>query len=352
MMRITRSRYAVASVLAAAALVAGCGSSGKPAVGAATTSPTTASQAAAGGSCSGNISTLRLSVGAGPDSGIVQLASDQGFFQQNCLNITETRTSSPAVSLAALVGGSADVAFAPTVVLDNAIAKGLSLEAFAPSEGFSAAAASGPASSYDGTGVYVPPGSGVTSIAQLTQSTVAVPARQAQQEIGTALLIKQAGADPSGVKWVQLDFPTAVQQLLAGNIQAATLIPPFTSKAALAGAKLIGSPTLALYGPDCTYVMWYATAATVKAKTVALKEYRKAITEAEQMAMTNKTAFLQALSKSTNTPINVLTTDHSQVYYATALKTTDLTHPAQVMVQLGYLKSAPDLSNVIVSWAK
>ncbi len=298
------------------------------------------------------MSTLRLSVGAGPDSGIVELASERGFFQKNCLTIAETRTSSPAVSLAAVVGGSADVAFAPTVVLDNAIAKGVSLEAFAPSEGFSAEAASGPASNYDGTGVFVPPGSSISNIAQLAQSTIAVPARQAQQEIGTALLIKQAGADPSGVKWVQLDFPTSLQQLLAGKVQAANLIPPFTSKAVVGGAKLIGSPTLALYGPDCTYVMWYATAATVQAKSAALQEYRQAIMQAEQLAMTDHSAFEQALSVATSTPVSVLATDHTQVYYATRLKTSDLTHPAQVMVQLGYLKAVPDLSKAIVPWAQ
>lgn len=214
-------------------------------------SASTGSGANASGSTTLKVGTIGLSSDAALKIGI-----DKGFFKDEKLNIEVSTIANPPAGIAAAQSGQLDLAYSPSIPLLNALSQHVPLKVVSAADGYEASAKQ-PANlaEVDDTGLFVAKGSSIASVKDLAGKTIAIPARKAQLEVTISKVIKDAGGDPSTVKWMVLDFSSALQSLNAGRVDAAGLVAPFTGKAEAAGDVRLASPGVAFFKEgrwDCT----------------------------------------------------------------------------------------------------
>jgi NitT/TauT family transport system substrate-binding protein len=278
---------------------------------------------------------------------VLSLASQVGIFAKHCLTISQADVANPPAAIAALSGGSADIGYSPSIPIVNAVAAGLPIRVVAPADGFAPDAKAHPDPEVDDSALYVPSGSSIKNAKELEGKTVSVPARKAQLEVTIAGAVKAAGGDPDKIKWVQLDFPTAVAQLKAHKIDAAGLVSPFTDQADKDGDTRLIAPALTFFGPGITVGMWATTQNVVDKKKAALAQFKAAVVEANAYAMSHHAAFVTADAAYTKVSAATINAAKTEFYFPATVSVQDLEPVARQMQALGYLKSVPDLGPVI-----
>lgn len=178
----------------------------------------------------------------------LDIAVEQGFFEEEGLAIEVTQVANPPAGVAALQGGQVDFAFAPGVVFANARSQGVPVQAVAGASGFPEGVDAPEIDLYDDTGIYVHPDSGITSLEQLEGKTIAVNARKANLEATASQALLDAGVNPNSINWIALDFTSMVQALTDDEVDAAVPVNPFTLRAEEAGMVRISSPAASFFG--------------------------------------------------------------------------------------------------------
>ncbi len=182
---------------------------------------------------------------------------------------------------------------------------------------------------------------------KLAGKTIAIPARKAQLEVVISDLLKKDGIDPTtGVKWVVLDFTSAVAALKSGNVDAAGLVSPFTAQALAAGNPQLAAPSIGFFETGATG-LWTAGDSTVQSKKDIISAFQRAIVKSNEYATAHPDEAIKAglaYTKST------LTVDQVKVpVWPSAVTAEDLQRPDDKMVDLGFLKKPVDISGVIVT---
>ncbi|WP_164520502.1 ABC transporter substrate-binding protein [Specibacter cremeus] len=330
------NRSLLAFAGAVSLLLAGCASSG------------TDSKAGGDSSCSDGVTPIKALVAPGQAGAEIVFGNTLGYFKDACLDVSVQTAQSPAASLAAVTGGSADVTFTPVNVLVNATAKGLKLKALAPDSSIPPDAENMPYDKVTTSEFYVAPGTTVGKATDLEGKVVSVAARGDSSEMRLAATIVDEGGDPSKVKWTPLDFPTALQQLMDGKVYAAALVEPFATGAKEKGATAPVHTILHLYKAGAPYTMWTTSGALYDSKKEAMKRFSTAIMKVQQYAMTHKDAWDKAQSEYSKVPLETIQAVSEVPYWPKGLAQEDLTRVADIMLKADYLKKMPDLSDVIV----
>lgn len=219
-MNSTRVRRAPAAAvgLAAAVLLAACGSSGS------TTSTASGSASTAG---------TNIVVGSLPvlDTAGLQVALEKGYFKQAGLNVTVKSVAQSTAAIPDLLHGSIDIIGGGNYVsfLEAQAHGTFPVEFLAPAVDCST----------DDYGVAALPSSGITKASDLAGKTVAVNLTQNIQTLTTDAVLKSEGV--GAVKYVEIPFPDMVSALKSGKVDAVSAVEPFLSAALGAGAKLVTS---------------------------------------------------------------------------------------------------------------
>ncbi|MGY1813604.1 ABC transporter substrate-binding protein [Blastococcus sp. SYSU D00820] len=345
-MRPTARTTALSLAAIASVALTGCAAGQKQDTVAADTA---AASVAPGADCDGTTDTLSVNVALAPTVATVQLGEESGIFAEHCLSVALTVSTSPPPALAAVVGGSADITYLPAVNVVLSRGQGLPIRVVAPNEALPEDAADRDPETFDPAGVYAAEGGDISSAADLEGKTVAVPGRGAQLEMSVAAAVADDGGDPATINWVQLDQATMLQQLEAGQIDAATFTSPFTTQAGQAGFERVVSPTTALYAAGTTYSVWVTTETALGSKTEAIQRFHDAILEVNQYAMEHVDEFRQVLSEATRTPLEVVEAGPG-VFLGDEVSVDVLEDVADTMSTLGYLDQRPDLDDVVVSF--
>lgn len=334
-MRSVRTGLAVALAIATVAL-AGCGGG-----------------STAADSSKGGLTTLKVAYTPIYTAGALQLGIDQGFFKDEGLQLKLQQVANPPAGIAAVAGGQVDINYAPTIPIFGASASGVGLRIIAPADGNDPAgvaqAKADPTQGvkYDDTAVVAEPDSGITRPRDLDGKTVSVPARQAQLEVTIAAAIKQDGGDPSTVKWITLDFPTAVSSLKSGRVDAAGLVTPFVQQAVQNGAKIISSPAVAFFGGGAVG-MWVTSAKEESAKPDVMAAFARAVEKSNEYAAAH-------LGEEQDTAATMLKIDPkvvksgAQPYFPTQIDEAQLQKSADEMQSLGYLDKRVDVASLLVT---
>jgi len=217
----TRRRAAVAAVAALPLLTSGCGGSDEP-------------QASSGG---GETATVTLGVIPIIDVAPVYLGQEQGFFEEQGIELELSAGQGGAAIIPGIVGGSLDVGFTNNLSLVIASATGLPLQV----------AASG----VDSTGdpaldpfTISTADDSITRPADLAGKRVAV---NAVNSIGDAVVkasVEADGGDPSSIQFVELAFPNMTAAMTAGDVDAAWIVEPFVTIGAPQGVRVLTTPLL------------------------------------------------------------------------------------------------------------
>ena len=273
---------------------------------------------------------------------------EQGFFEEEGLELELSIVANPPAGLAAVQSGQVDVAYAPSIPILNALSQGVPIQVIGAADGYPAdknESLDNP-EDFDDTGLFASKASGITEIADLAGKTIAVPARNAQLEVVISSLLLDEGIDPkTGVNWVVLDFTSAVAALNSGTVDAAGLVSPFTTEAETAGNPLLAAPSIAFFESGATG-LWTAGTATIEAKPEAIAAFQRAIIKSNEWATANPEEAIQAGLDYTESTLTV--SDVKVPTWPTEVRTQDLEVPMNKMVKLGFLAAPVELDGVIL----
>lgn len=337
-MTMLRSRFALVSAALACTLAfAGCSSGG-----------TSSGQVDTANCPEGLQQVKAANIGLYSDA-ILTLGSKQGIFADHCIEISMQTVPSTPASLSAVMGGSVDIGWTTMVPFIRGVSEGLPLVMVAPDIAFTPDADQFEPMEVTDVGVFVAGDSAMTRARDLEGKTVAIPALGAQGQVEVAADVLADGGDPSKVQWVVLDFGTALSQLNARSIDAATLAYPVTAEAAESGNKVLFGAGFALFPPGVPTSAWVTSVTTSKEKSELIASFKAAYNEAKAYAMGNLDVLRQEIADYTKIPLDSVESQNLQYYMPTEVTVQQLTDIAEMMKSLGELDKVPDLSGAVFS---
>ena len=187
---------------------------------------------------SGDGELTEISVGAIPigDTAALHIADQQGFFEEEGLEVEIVETSGGAIAVPGVVAGDYDFAFGNTVSLMVAQDEGLDLRYVTngatttgePGEDFAA--------------VVAQEGSQLETSADLTGGAASSNNLNNIGDLSIRLAVDNAGGDGSNMEFVELGFGEAQAAVENGNVEAALILEPFLTPALDEGLQPVSWP--------------------------------------------------------------------------------------------------------------
>lgn len=182
---------------------------------------------------SAQVKSLRVAITPDDSSAVSLYAKDMGFFSDAGLDVEVTVLSNGGSILAAVMGGTFDVASTALISVTVAVAKGLPLRVVAPE------------AIYDGTvpqvALVVPIDSTVRFAKDLEGKTIATNQIQSISSLSVNLWMQKHGADPTRIQWIEMPRSEMQEALVQGRIDGATLTEPFLSMSRSV-ARIVAAP--------------------------------------------------------------------------------------------------------------
>jgi NitT/TauT family transport system substrate-binding protein len=191
---------------------------------------------------------LRVAMSASDTFAEGLYAQGGGFFKDAGLNVELISLSNSGSLTAAVAGGAIDIGLGNPIAVASARAQGLPLSVIAPSALFLAKA---PA-----TVLIVAKNSPLTTAKDLEGKTIGAIEVRGTQQASIRQWMAKNGADPSGVKFVELPFTTMAAMVNQGHVDAAMIGEPALS-AAKPLVRIFASPYEAV-GPEWYLAVWFA----------------------------------------------------------------------------------------------
>lgn len=284
---------------------------------------------------------VKLKVGVIPIADVAPLyvGIQQGFFEQEKLDIEPQLQEGGATITAAVVSGDLQIGFSNATSVIIAASKKLPVRILA--QGVQAARTEKDA--WDA--VLVPRGSPIRSPADLEGKTVSVNNLNNVGPLTINNAMEKAGADPSKVKYTEVPFPDAVGALKAGRVDAAWVVEPFASQGTGEGDRQVLHP-FEDAAPGYTVATWFTGTQYAEKNPDVGDRFVRAIDKSNRYAQTHPESVRAAVPTYTKIPEPV----------AAKMKlpqwSPDLNRPSiQLTVDLsakyGYLDEKPDLDELI-----
>jgi ABC-type nitrate/sulfonate/bicarbonate transport system substrate-binding protein len=269
----------------------------------------------------------------------------KGFFADEGIEVRTSLVKDPPAGLAAAQSGQVDIAYSPSVSILTALSRRMPIGVVAGADGFSKEQAeSEDPEEFDDTALFSAVDSGIDSLEDLAGRTISVPARKAQLEVTIVEALQKAGVDPDGINWVVLDFTSATAALSQGQVDAAALVNPFTTKAKSAGAHFLLAPSYNFFGAAAVG-MWTVGTSTFNEKPELIKGFKRAIERSNAYANDHPEEATQAGIDYTKSGLSL---DEVTIpYWPETIGKRDLSSVNEKLVGLDLLPEPVDLTSVI-----
>ncbi|KOG32473.1 ABC transporter substrate-binding protein [Streptomyces resistomycificus] len=279
-----RRVHGLAAVLITVAGVAGCGSS---------------DSGSGGPSSSGGTTTVKVGVIPIVDVAPLYLGQRKGFFTSRGIKLEMVSAQGGAAIIPGVVSGQFQFGFSNTTSLMLAQVKGVPVKSVA-----NGAATNGKVGA-DVTGVAVRKDSSIKSAADLAGHTVAVNTLQNIGDTTVRESVRQAGGDPSEVKFVEIPFDQMPAALDDGRVDAAWMGEPSQTIAKAQGARIVASP-FAETDPELTVATYFTSTQLAQQKPDLVKKFTEAMTESLRYASDHPDEARQVLTAYTKISGDVL----------------------------------------------
>ncbi|MGY1661923.1 ABC transporter substrate-binding protein [Geodermatophilus sp. SYSU D00705] len=261
---MTRTTYRAAAVGAAALLaLTACGSSD-----------------GSGSAAPGEEGPTPVTIGTQPivDSAPLYLGVDQGFFEEEGLDLTIESAVGGAAVVPSVVSG--DFEFGRGNVLSTMIAvdQGLPLQCITN--------ANSTAGNPDFGAVVVPGDSPIQSMADLAGRTVSVNTLNNIGDTTIRSVVEEAGGDPGAVQFVEIPFPDAPAALQSGQVDAAWILDPFLTEAVDAGARVL-SYNFSDFHPELDISCVFTSQQLLQEQPEVVEAFQRAMNRSLEFAQEN-----------------------------------------------------------------
>jgi ABC-type nitrate/sulfonate/bicarbonate transport system substrate-binding protein len=329
---MTRSALRLAALFGAAALaLAGCAG---PETSASTDGPT-------------ELTTIRVQSQQALASEALYVGVDQGFFEDEGLKVEFVDVPDTSAAFAALQSGSLEFAFSPEIGTLQAVRQGLDLSMVAPVDGINPAtetAAPDEVRKYTASGVYVSKESGITDLEGLAGATIAVPILKSQPDATITSVLLEGGIETDDIKWLTLDFVSAVAALKDGQVDAAFLTTPFTAEADAAGLLRIMNPSVEFFKKGGV-TAWTASGAWVDNNPDTVAAFQRAVKTTADYANANLTEIKESVI--IHAGMDLKPEDLSDSFWPTSVVPAEVQRIDDLLVESGFFDSGIDVAEHI-----
>ena len=310
------------------ALVAGCGDDGGSGGG--------------GGDSGGASEPVTLKVGVIPiaDVAPLYLGMDKGFFEEEGLTIEPQLAEGGAAIVPSVVSGDYQIGFSNTTSLIIAASKKLPIQII--SQGV--LAGTGPDDAWDG--VIVPKGSDVTDLAGLEGKTVAVNTLNNVSQVVVNTALKEAGADYTKVKYVEVPFPDMNAALESGRVDAAFQVEPGYSGGLAAGSKNLVNAYEAM-APNYTVATYFASKQYIAEHRDEVDRFNRAMQKSLEYASAHDGEVRAIVGTYTEIPQEVLDKMNLPVWKADLNEPT-IEQTSTAAKEYGFIEEEPSLDDLIL----
>ncbi|GAA3262799.1 ABC transporter substrate-binding protein [Nonomuraea helvata] len=281
--------------------------------------------------------TLTIGVSPTPSSAPVFIADRKGFFKAEGLTVKTEIIQAPQAVMPKILNGSIDIFKGSYVSLINIQDSGAARMKIISD---SLQAAPGIA------GVVVRKDSPLQTPRDLKGRTIAVNSLNNLGTMSTSAHLKAHEVTPEQVKFVAIDFQAQLAALTSGQVDAAWMVEPFLSAAQQAGARLLldtnTGPTDALPIDGLA-----ATDEWVAQHPNTTAAFQRAVAKAQRLAATNRAELAEVVPLYTQTPKQAVMT-MAMGTFPTSLSAKRIQRVADLMYELGYLKSKVDVASMVV----
>ncbi|WP_432974073.1 ABC transporter substrate-binding protein [Dactylosporangium sp. CA-233914] len=298
--------------------------------------------AEAGGAESGGTTTLRVT-SLSLCNELSLYALDKGIFSKHGIDVKLVNVQSGSAGIAALQGGSTDVAFVSPQALLTAIQEGVDMKIISD----------GGETTKDSQGIIVNNSSGIAGPADLQGKTIAV------NDLGGTIVtlieawIQAATGQKSTAKFVALGFADIEPAVENGKVDAGAVTAASVQKITASGkGKSIGNPTFEQVGatPNALYAV---TSSWLSKNPKAAEKFVAAMQEAADAAKqpANNTEKFAILSKYCKTPAETLT-QVAEIAYSGYIDMKAFDNAVQQFKKAGVLKPEFDAAAAVPEFAR
>lgn len=318
-----RTRSALSAVIVAlVAGVAACGGSDDESTAA---------------SASASAEVTSVTVGFIPIAGYAPLviAEQQGYFEEEGLEVKRENVESPAASVAAVVGGKQEFGLATAGTIAVGVEEGLPLKIAAPTY-FSS----------DSQGIYVRADSDIKSPRDLEGKTVALGALKNSVHAAIMEEVARDGGDPSKVKFTLVPIPNTLAALKAKNVDVAQIQEPFITQAGDEIRPLL-EDAFGTFGEHTIVAYEVTSAKFAQENPEAIQKFRRALAKASEFAAANPDEVRKVIGSFSEVDKNVLATMRLPAF-GTDLMEDAFVAQAELTKKYGFMKEVPDPADVFI----
>jgi len=228
-----------------------------------------------------------ITVGVMPASEIagLQVGIDEGFFEEEGLNVTTQFAAGGSALVPALIAGDVQFSFASAAQTVPALSEGLPIRVVAPA-----------ATSGENQSLIVSADSPFTSVEDLAGKRIGVVLVNSLADFLTRGTFEEAGLAATDFEPLEIAYPDAFAALEAGRTDAAFISEPFQTTAVQAGARIIAYPFLEVNGGDpLVSTEWITTNQYAESNPDVVERFERAILKANAYASENEQAARDAV---------------------------------------------------------
>jgi ABC-type nitrate/sulfonate/bicarbonate transport system substrate-binding protein len=272
---------------------------------------------------------------------------EQGFFEDEGINIEFVDVPDTAAAFAALQSGNLEFAFSPEIGTLQAIRQGLPVSMVAPVDGINPAtetAAPEDVRKYTASGVYVSKQSGITDLEGLAGATIAVPILKSQPDATISSVLLQNDVDTSDIEWLTLDFVSAVAALEEGQVDAAFLTTPFTAQADAAGLQRIMNPSVEFFQRGGV-TAWTAAQSWVDENPETVSAFQRAVATTAEYANDNLVEIKESVIE--HAGMELTPEDLSDSFWPESIEVADVQRIDDLLVDSGFFDDGIDVEEYV-----
>jgi NitT/TauT family transport system substrate-binding protein len=269
---------------------------------------------------------------------LVNVAQEQGFFDDNGLNVELIPTTNVSEIIPTL-GHQVEISLGTSTDLIRAADSGLDVVQIL---GNTIDTDDNPF-----VRVVVPADSGIEGVTDLAGKRVSSPTLSGVIHVATLYWAQQEGIDPDSIEGVQVPPPATVEQFKAGQVDAAEALEPFASALVGMGNISIGDPFASIGLPLATN-FWVANGEWAANNPVAVASFKRSLEQAQAFLETDDEAARAILAGYTGMPAPAAA-GVSLPTFDLDIRTDDLSRWVDVLVSLNQFEGEIDVNDLVLA---
>ena len=237
------------------------------------------------------LATIRVAGPAQEGFKTVYYGVRSGIFRKYGLSVEIITVTSGAAALAALAGGSVDVALTSLLPFFQAFARGLPFQIVAPGQQY--------VSDQFTQALFVKKGSAAQHGTDLNGKIVGVQSIKDLNWAAAAAWIDATGGDSKTVKFIELPLATVIPAITEGRVDAAALSAPYLQQGIASGELRMLAKNFDIIGKQFEVAVYIATKAYVTANRDAMSRFAHAMHDAAAYVNTHPAETVELISSFT-----------------------------------------------------